>query len=71
MISQKFAIISEGRIARFISESETLREEDILLDSIESVSDLWVLANIKETYDEENNIHSSVADNNTDVLPAG
>ncbi len=29
-------------------------DEDRILDSIESVSDLWVLANMKETFIDEN-----------------
>lgn len=67
MISQKFSITSEDQITGFMSESKTQREDDSLLDSIESVSDLWVLANMNETFNEENNIHSSVADSHSDV----
>lgn len=68
MISQKFSIISGEQITSFMNESES-QIEDSLLDSIESVSDLWVLAKMKESYDEENNIHNSVAVNSADVLP--
>lgn len=67
MISRKFSITAEDQITSFMSERETQRENDSLLDSIESVSDLWVLANMNETFNEENNIHSSVADTNPDV----
>lgn len=67
MISQKFSITSEDQITNFMSESDTQRENDSLLDSIESVSDLWVLANMKETFNEEYDIHSSVADSHYDV----
>lgn len=67
MISQKFSITSEDQITNFMSESDTQRENDSLLDSIESMSDLWVLANMKETFYEENDIHSSVADSHSDV----
>lgn len=67
MISQKFSITSEDQITSFMSETGKLKEEDSLLDSIESVSDLWVLANMNETFNEENNIHSSVADTHPDV----
>lgn len=52
MISQKFSIIPEDQIASFMSESWKQKEEDSLLDSIESVSDLWVLANMNETFNE-------------------
>ena len=62
MISQKFSITSEDQITSFISESDTQKEVDSLLDSIESMSDLWVLANMNETFNEENNLHISVAD---------
>ena len=62
MISQKFSIIPEDQIASFMSESWKQKEEDSLLDSIESVSDLWVLANMNETFNEENNLHNSVAE---------
>lgn len=67
MISQKFSITSEDQITSFMSESAKQKEDDSLLDSIESVSDLWALANMNETFNEENNIHSSVADSHYDV----
>ena len=67
MISQKFSITSEDQIASFMSESITQKEDESLLDSIESVSDLWVLANMNETFNEENDIHSSVVDTHLDV----
>ncbi len=66
MISQKFSIIPEDQIASFMSESRK-QKEDSLLDSIESVSDLWVLANMNETFNEENNLHSSVVGSYYDV----
>lgn len=66
MISQKFSNLSNDTIAEYISDN---KEAEPVLDSVDSVSDLWVLANIKETFDEENNIHSSIADTNPDVLP--
>lgn len=69
MISQKFSIISGEQITSFMNESES-QIEDSLLDSIESVSDLWVLAKMKESYDEENNIHNSLAINSADMFPA-
>lgn len=37
-------------------ESCSQMEDNSLLDSIESVSDLWVLAHIKETFDKESNL---------------
>lgn len=49
MISQKFSIISDDMIADFMSDRS--KGNDNVLQSVESVSDLWVLANIKETYD--------------------
>lgn len=71
MISQKFSITSEDQITSFMSESVTQKGNDSLLDSIESVSDLWVLANMNETFNEENDIHSSVADTNLEVCSPG
>ncbi|MBP3288099.1 MAG: hypothetical protein J6L79_02550 [Muribaculaceae bacterium] len=70
MISQKFSIIPEDQIASFMSESWKQKEEDSLLDSIESVSDLWVLANMNETFNEEINSHNSVAGSYFDVCPS-
>lgn len=49
MISQKFSILPDDRIAGFMIDRSI--DEDNVLESVESVSDLWVLANIKETYD--------------------
>lgn len=49
MISQKFSIISDDMIASFMSDKSM--DEDSVLESVDSVSDLWVLANITETYD--------------------
>lgn len=69
MISQKFSLISDDQIASFISNNRSQKEEDNLLVSIESVSDLWVLANINKTYNEENNIHSDVTDSHSDECP--
>lgn len=71
MISQKFSITSEDQITSFMSESVTQKENVSFLDSIESVSDLWVLANMNETFNEENDIHSSVADTHLDVCSPG
>lgn len=67
MISQKFSIIPEDKITSFMSESENQKEE-ALIDSIESISDLWILAKIKESYNEENYIHNSHIDNVPDML---
>lgn len=64
MISQKFSNLSNDAIAEYISDNN---EADPVIESVESVSDLWVLANMKETFDEENNLHSSVADSHSDV----
>ena len=60
-------MVPEGQIIRFISESGKQKEEDSFLDSIESVSDLWVLANMHETFNEENDLHSSFTGSNYDV----
>lgn len=64
MISQKFSNLSNDTITEYISDNN---ESDPVFESVESVSDLWVLANMKETFDEENNIHSSIADSHSDV----
>lgn len=56
MISQKFAKASVNRIICVIDNTMNDMNEttsDRMLDSIDSLSDLWVLANIKETYDKE------------------
>lgn len=68
MISQKFSNLSNDAIVEYISDN---KEAVPVFESVESVSDLWVLANMKDTFDEENNIHSSVADTNIDMLPTG
>lgn len=67
MISQKFSIIPEDHIISFLCENGNINEDNNLIDSIESVSDLWVLANMNETFNEENNLHSSVAGSYNDV----
>lgn len=51
-----------------MSESMKQKEEDSLLDSIESVSDLWVLANMNETFNEESYLHSAIDSNAPDVF---
>lgn len=53
MISHKFSVLSNGRIAEFMRESCEEVASDDLLDSVESLSDLWLLANIKETYEKD------------------
>ncbi len=71
MISQKFSIIPEDQIMSFMNKDEYKRD-DSLLDSIESVSDLWVLAKMKESYNEDKDIHNNLIDNNHVVLfPCG
>lgn len=67
MLSQKFSILSENQITSFMSECDNQKEDNSLLDSIESVSDLWVLANMKETYNEENVLHRNLSINTPDV----
>lgn len=62
MISRKFSNTSDDQIIDFLCESSEQKECDSILDSIESVSDLWILANMNETYNEEDNIPSSLAD---------
>lgn len=42
--------------------------EESLIDSIECVSDLWTLAKMKESYNEENDIHNRLINNTPDVL---
>lgn len=64
MISQKFSATSEDQITSFMNENESQIEEESLLDSIESVSDLWVLAKMKESFNEDNDdIHNCFIDN--------
>ena len=53
MVSHKFSILSNVRIAEFMGESAEDTVSDDLLDSVESISDLWLLANIKETYEKD------------------
>lgn len=53
MISQKFSVTSEDQITSFMSESDDQKDSDSILDSIESISDLWVLAKMKESYEKE------------------
>lgn len=67
MISQKFSILSENRIISFMNNKSNKKDINYVINSIESVSDLWVLANINETYNEEVNIHSSIADSTPDM----
>lgn len=52
MFSQKFIDLPNDRIAGFMYDSGCEAEIEELLDSVESISDLWLLANMKETYDE-------------------
>lgn len=67
MISQKFASLSNERIMDFMNEEDGKVESDDLLHSIESISDLWILANIRETYDEENSTNNIVDSDTPDV----
>lgn len=53
MISQKFSVTSEDQITSFMSESDDQKDSDSILDAIESISDLWVLAKMKESYEKE------------------
>lgn len=53
MISQKFSATSEDQITSFMSESDDQKDSNSILDSIESISDLWVLAKMKESYEKE------------------
>lgn len=66
MISQKFSATTENQLISFMSKDENQREDESVQDAIESVSDLWLLANINKSYNEENNI-CRVADSNSDV----
>ena len=50
MISKKFSKVLDEKIIDFLNTGEVHGDDDDLLDSVESVSDLWVLANMKETY---------------------
>lgn len=61
MMSRKFSKISDNQIASFLNKSDNQKVENDLLDYVETVSDLWALANINETYYEENKKHCSIA----------
>lgn len=68
MISQKFSSLSDDRIAGFVGNDGGPCDDDVL-DHVSSMSDLWVLANIKKTFNEESGIHSRPDDNDPDVFP--
>lgn len=59
MISLKFSAISEDEITSFLNKSDDQKDSDSILDSIEIISDLWVLAKMKESYEKKmkNNIN--------------
>lgn len=66
MISQKFSAVSEDHIVGFMNESDIQQKDNLILDCVESASDLWVLAKMKESYDEDNDIYSCHTDNASD-----
>lgn len=49
MISRKFAEQSNDRITNFMNAGNASLDSDDFLDSVENMSDLWVLANIKKS----------------------
>lgn len=53
MISQKFASLSDESIARYISGTEQGQMPDAIPDSVDSVTDLWTLAKMKDSYNEQ------------------
>lgn len=59
MLSRKFSKITNNEIIDFLTDDSCKSETADFIDSIKSVSDLWALANIKKTYDEENIINNS------------
>lgn len=65
MISHKFSIAPEDKIAGFMSDESG--DEDSILEYVESVSDLWLLANMKESY-EESYLHRAIDSNAPDVF---
>ena len=84
MISKKFSAVPDQRIACFLTESDGSTYGSLLggndgstnagsidggvLDAVESVTDLWTLAKMKESYRyEENDSYSVVADHVADV----
>lgn len=81
MISKKFSAVPDQRIACSLTESDgstygsLLTESDgsidgDVLDAVESVTDLWTLAKMKESYRyEENDNYSAAADDVADVFP--
>lgn len=69
MISQKFSAIPESELTCYLSGNDNQKEDDSILDAIERIPDLWVLAKMKETYNEETYLHSGIADNASRVFP--
>lgn len=67
MISKNFDRVSESLITTFICQSKK-NSDDSLLDNIENISDLWVLAKINETYrNEKFNIHNDNTNTTVDM----
>lgn len=59
MISHKFSNLSDDSIVGYISGHD---KSEPVIGSVKSVTDLWLLANIKESYYEANAMTDNFAD---------
>lgn len=53
MTSQRFSSVPTRDIITFLTETPGIRAEDSLTDAVESITDLWLLANMTKNYDED------------------
>lgn len=60
MISKKFASLSDDQLLDFLTDNDSA--PDTVTDSVESVSDLWTLANMQASYDRQDEAVSHDAD---------
>lgn len=62
MTSQRFSTVPTRDIITFLTETPALRAEDNLADAVESITDLWLLANMTKNYDEDYKISDTDCD---------
>lgn len=62
MTSQRFTTVPTREIITFLTEPPVLRPEDSLIDAVESITDLWLLANMTKNYDEDYKISDTDRD---------
>lgn len=62
MTSQRFSTVPTRDIITFLIEKPSLRAEDSLTDAVESITDLWLLANMTKNYDEDYKISDTDRD---------